>query len=137
MTEIIRTEAPHYCKIIVYQEETWTEAIPQLVDPSSGAPFDVSAVSFDLFVRPSFDFDTEYLLHLSTAQSGTDAIIVESPTEGLLQIVVEQDVMAALPAGEWQQFLTMTYTDASLEQEITKTIWRGPFIVLPGSRALV
>lgn len=128
MDDVIRTEGPHQCTITVYKSEDWVDAVPQLVD-EEGNPFDITACSFDLFIRPSGDFSPP-ITHL-TSSSGGGGIEIESGPLGLLLINVAQGDLDEWPLGHWFQFLNMTFTDPDLGA-VTKTIWRGPCDILPG-----
>lgn len=132
MTTIV-TERPHDCTIKVWHGEDWFDAIPQLVDPVTGEPYDVTDVLFELVVRPSFDHDTRLVLISSAGASGS-RIIKQTPALGLINIFMPKArVEAELPVTNshgWQQFLRMTWVDAELGS-MRKHLWTGTIIVFP------
>lgn len=117
----IRTEGPHYCKIDIYKSEEWVDAVPQFVD-QNGDPFDLSGITLNLYIRPTFDYSTP-IAHLTNESGGE--LIVESASEGLLVIDVERSVVDDWPVGSWFNFLNMHFIDPDLGPMI-KTVWRGP-----------
>jgi hypothetical protein len=122
----IVTETPHSAEITVSHGEDWYEAVPQLVDPVTCDPFDVTGKVMHLYVRPTFGSDP-LILHLGTVVSG-DGIRIEDGPEGLIGIFVAQAVMDTLPVGTWEQFFTIDLVDATYGT-VTKILWRGPFFV--------
>lgn len=130
-TDVIRTERPHYCKVTIFQGEDWVDVIPQMIDPSTGDPFDLTGKNFDMYIRPTADFE-DIILHLASTLFPNVAgkIVIEDAEQGLVLIHVDQAVVDALPLGEWQQFLNISFTDDDYGYT-TKTIWRGPCLILP------
>lgn len=127
----ILTERPHVCNIKVWHGEDWVDPLPQLIDPVTGEPFDVTNVHFELFARPSLDHATRFAL---LASDSNNQILKDNAAEGLITIFYPQsDVEANLilsPTEGWRQFLRMTFDDDDLG-EVTKILWTGKLIVLP------
>lgn len=132
MTSII-TERPVDCTITIYHGEDWYDAVPQLVDPRDNSAIDVTDMLFELFCRPAFDHTTLFLLATSASEAG---IFKEDAATGLIAFFKTQAAIeAALPitinASAWRQFLRITFVDVAYG-EVSKTVWRGPLIVMPG-----
>lgn len=130
---MIVTERPHFCKMTVWHGETWYDPLPQLVDPISGEPFDVTDVTIELFIRPEPDHSTRFVLLTSVADAG---IVKEDAEDGLIAIFYSQaNVEANLPVytgrGQgWGHFMRLSFTDADLGA-VKKLLWTGPCVVLP------
>lgn len=133
MTTLVRTEAPIPSILTIWHGEDWTEAFPQILNPLTGSALDVSAFTFELFCRPSFDHATRFLLATNGA-----GITIEDGANGLISFFKEQAAIeAALPISNafgWAQFLRMTFTDA-LFGAVTKIHSYGPLIVMPARDA--
>lgn len=125
----IRTEEPHYCSIEINHEEDWYDAIPQMVHPVTGTPFDLADVTLELYIRPVYDHSVLVKKLTSASSAG---ILIESAAEGLASIYLPKDMVDNLPIGEWDQFLRMLFTNPPLVGTLVKTIWRGPILIKPG-----
>lgn len=130
----IKTEEPHECDIHVWHGEDWFDALPQLVDPMSGVPYDVTGVVFNLFMRPSLNHTTRFVPVLTSAAEA--GIIIDDAAEGLISIFLAQaDVEAGLPITRgdsyWEQFLRMQFHDDDLDEDVKKILWTGKLFVHP------
>src|SRR5947207_13339340 len=140
---IIQTEGIYDSVLRIYHGEDMVIALPAFVDPrttvagdpTSGDPFDITGVTIELTIRPSFEHTTRFQL-LTTA--GSAGIIKEAPTLGmaiikLAQATVEANIPISPPQG-WAQFMTLGWTDGTLGA-LTKMYARGPCYVYPAKDA--
>ena len=136
MSTIIRTEHPASCLMKVWHGEDWYDAIPQMVDPSTGAPWNLSGVTLELFIRPSFNHATRFVLLTSVGSAGID---IEDAAFGLAAIHYSQaNVEANLPLTTqpadshigWEHFLRASFTDPDAGS-VKLHIWTGRCFVLP------
>lgn len=127
----IITESPHWAKLTIYKGEDLIEEVPQFVDPISLEPFDLTDKDLHLYIRPLFDV-APIIKYMSTNDS-PPTIIVEDAENGLVTLHLDRTAdVDDLPIGVWEQFLNMSFVDDDLGT-LTKTIWRGPCIILPGN----
>jgi len=134
--KIILTESPYAARLKVYHGETWYDPLPQLVDPVSGDPWDISGVTIEFILRPSAAHNTRFAV-LSTSASG---IIKESAINGLAAVYWPQaNVEANLPlsntAGNWWHMQRLTWVDPALGS-VRKILAEGPLFVLPARDAV-
>ena len=140
---IIQTEGIYESTLRIYHGEDMVIALPVFVDPrttvagdpSSGTPFDLTGVTLELTIRPSFDHATRFQLLTSAGSAG---IIKEAPTQGLAIIQLAQATVEAnipiSPSQGWAQFMTLAWTDDALGP-LTKMFARGPCYVYPANDA--
>jgi hypothetical protein len=141
---IIQTEGIYDSVLRIYHGEDMVIALPAFVasrttvagDPTSGDPFDITGVTIELVIRPSFDHTTRFML--LTSAGGTPTIIKEAPTLGMATIkVLQAAVESAIPISPsqgWAQFMTLSWTDGTLGA-LTKMLARGPCYVYPAKDA--
>lgn len=129
-TSLIVTEKPYVGRATVYHEEDWHDAIPQLVSPVTGDPYDLAACVLQIFIRPTFGHTTAIKLLTSTASTGP-RIIRDNVSLGLASIFMPKADVQLMPTGEWEHFCLLFFTDADLGT-LSKTLWRGPLIIRPG-----
>jgi hypothetical protein len=114
---------------IITRDDDWHDLLPQFL--IGGAPFDLSGMSVDLWVRPIFGHPTT-MLHLTQASGSGDGILYDDASASLMTIQVSRaTVDASLPAGKWSQFAVLTDPSRRYGWN-TREIWRGSLTVLPG-----
>lgn len=131
----IRTEAPHWCGIEIWQSADFYEAVPQMIDGSTGAPLDLdsfTSLRFDLWIRSEFDYTAGDIAFLTSA--GNDGIYFDDRANGLISIQRDRAVVNTWPIGEWVQWLNMLWNEPG-HGDVIKTLWRGPCIIRPGKTA--
>ena len=140
---IIQTEGIYESVLRIYHGEDMVIALPAFVDPTttvagdptSGTPVDITGVTIELTIRPSFDHATRFQL-LTTA--GSAGIIKEDPTMGMAIIKLAQATVEAnipiSPSQGWAQFMTLGWTDPIMGA-LTKMFARGPCYVYPAKDA--
>jgi hypothetical protein len=142
MTTIF-TEGVYDSLLRIYHGEDMVIALPRFVDPltvvpndpESGTPWDITGVTIELTIRPSFNHATRFQLLTTAASAG---IIKEDAPNGLAIIKLAQATVEAnipiSPHEGWDQFMTLTWTDVTLGA-LTKMYARGPCYVYPGRDA--
>jgi hypothetical protein len=144
-SHLILTEGVYDSVLRIYHGEDLVIALPRFVDPTtvdpddptSGEPFNLTGVDFELTIRPSFDHTTRFQLLTSNPATG---IYKESAAQGLayiklLQATVEANIPLSPPDG-WRQFMTLSWTDTDISPTpLTKMFARGPCYVYPGRDA--
>lgn len=134
LSTTIITESPHWARLTIYKGEDLVEPVPQLVDGVSGEPFDLTGMGLHLYIRPTFDYET-IIAYLSPTTS-PPSIIVDDAENGLITLYLDRETRVEdLPIGRFEQFLDLVFVDDDLGT-LTKTIWRGPCLILPGNTSL-
>jgi hypothetical protein len=129
-SQVIRTESPHWCSIIVYQTEDWDDLVPELVNIVTHEPINFAlytGLQFDLWIRPSAQNST-VIDHLTSPSGGIHIDLVKP---GRISLHRDRTVVDDYPIGSWEQWLSMTWTDSTYGVT-TSLIWRGPFHVYAG-----
>jgi hypothetical protein len=129
--KVIVTESAYAARLTVYHGETWYDPLPQLVDPVSGDPFDLTDVTIEFILRPSAQHTTRFAL----LRSGGSGIVKESAINGLAAVVWPQtSVETYLPlspsAGNWWHMQRLTWIDP-VYGSIKKILAEGPLFVRP------
>ncbi len=132
---VIVTETPHAARTTVYHGETWYDPLPQLVDPNSGDPWDITDVTIEFILRPSAAHTTRFAL-LSSAGSG---IIKEDAVNGLAAVFwpqssVEVFLPLSLTGANWWHMQRLTWVDPVLGS-MRKILAEGPLFVMPARDA--
>lgn len=132
---VLITESPYRARLTVYHGETWYDPLPQMVDPVSGDPFDLSSVTIEFILRPSAQHPTRFAL-LSSATTG---IVIENAANGLAAVFWPQSsVQANLPLSEnaahWWHMQRLSWTDP-VYGSIRKILAEGPLLVRPARDA--
>lgn len=129
--ETIVTERPHACDIRVWHGEDWFDAIPQFVNPVTGAPFSLAGKTLRLFMRPSLNHATQF----GSTLSNNAGILIDNAASGLASIFyakssVETNLPITTTATAWEQFLRIDFTDPDLGA-VKKLIWTGKLFIHP------
>ena len=128
----IRTEPPHWCMIQVWHSEDFYEAVPQLIDGATGEPLNLETfadLQFNLWIRSEYASVAPTIDLLTT---GDDGIYFDDRSQGLISFYRDRGEVKNYPIGTWVQWLNMLWTEPG-GMAVTKTLWRGPLIVRPGS----
>lgn len=114
---------------VITRDDDWHDLLPQFL--IGGAPFDLTGMSADLWVRPLFGHPNT-MLHLTQVTGAADGILYDTAAEALMTIhVARATVNAKLPVGLWSQFAVLTDPSRRYGWN-TREIWRGSLTVLPG-----
>lgn len=131
----IITERPYQALARVWHGEDWFDPIPQMVDPITKKPFDISDVLIEVIARPSPNHSTRFI-SLSSGSAG--GVIKDDPVLGLASIFLAQvDVEADLPISPttgWWHMQRLRFTDPELG-DVIKILAEGPLIVYPARQA--
>lgn len=54
MSDMLVSEAPWPIDFTVHHAEDWYEPLPQMLDPVTGDPFNITNITFTLIARPGW-----------------------------------------------------------------------------------
>ena len=118
-----------YCEIHIKRDEDWNDAtvLQRMMADGSINDLDLSDVArLDLYIRPRFDHNT--LIRQLSSVSTIGGISYRRDVAGEVSIFLPRaTVIAGIPVGQWDQFLTATYDNGRIDE-----FWRGPLYVHPG-----
>jgi len=115
-------------QVDIVLDADWRDPLPTIVE-ADGVPLDLTDYELQWYVRPTYDYDGEFIM-LSTVAVGGDGpyIVIDDAAEGLASMDVPRaDLQGMFVAGDWQHFLVLK--DASSQYW---ELARGPFRVHPG-----
>jgi hypothetical protein len=115
-------------QVDIVLDADWRDPLPTIIE-ADGLPLNLTGYELQWYVRPTYDFDGEFIMLSTVAVGGAGPyIVVDDAAEGLASMAVGRtNLQGMFTAGEWQHFLLL--------KDNTSKYWelgRGPFRVHPG-----